>query len=185
MAYQRLSKYRISFHLFKLSEPWKFQMCSFCVNTDEKQFKTGHFFSHFKLNEKMSHIWHNGIPKAFRISNYFSFIQSQWAMKIPDVSILHQYRWNTVQKGHFSIIPNRMEKWVIFDTMAYERLPKYQISFPLFKVNELWKLQMSSFCVSSDEKHSSKQAIFLSFKTEWKMSHFWHNGIPITSQISH
>ena len=27
------------------------------------------FFSHSKQNEKMSHIWHNGIPKASRISN--------------------------------------------------------------------------------------------------------------------
>ena len=50
------------------------------------------FFSHYKQNEKMSHIWYNGIPKAFTISNQFPFIQSQWAMKIPNVFILRQYR---------------------------------------------------------------------------------------------
>ena len=30
---------------------------------------------------KMSHIPYNGIPKAFRMSNWFAFIQSQWATK--------------------------------------------------------------------------------------------------------
>ena len=50
--------------------------------------------------------------------------------------------------------------------MAYQRLPEYQISFPLFKVSELCKFQMSSFSVSTDEAHSSKKAILFSFQTE-------------------
>ena len=54
------------------------------------------FFCYSKQNEKVSHIWHDGIPKASRISNWFPFIQSQWAVKIPNVFISHQYRWNTV-----------------------------------------------------------------------------------------
>ena len=61
--------------------------------------------------------------------------------------------------------------------MAYQRLPKYQISFPLFKVSEPWIFQMSSFCVSTDETHSSKQAIFFSFQTEWQNESYltqWH-----------
>ena len=44
----------------------------------------------------------------------------------------------------------------------YQRLPEYQISFPLFKVSEPWKFQMSSICVTTDEEHSSKQAILFS-----------------------
>ena len=44
--------------------------------------------------------------------------------------------------------------------MAYQRLPEFAISFPLFKVSESWKFQMSSFSVSTDETHSSKQAIY-------------------------
>ena len=59
----------------------------------------------------------------------------------------------------------------------YQRLPEYQISFPLFKVSELWKFQMSSICVTTDEEHSSKQAIFLSFQTERKNKSYltqWH-----------
>ena len=45
------------------------------------------------------------------------------------------------------------------DTMAYQRLPEYHISFPLFRVSEPSKFQMSPFCVSTDETHSSKEAI--------------------------
>ena len=45
--------------------------------------------------------------------------------------------------------------------IGYQKFPEYQISFPLFKVSEPQKLQMSSFCVSTDETHSSVQAIFL------------------------
>ena len=109
MAYQTLPKSQISFPLLKVSEPWKFQMSSFCVSTDET---------------------HN-LKQAI----FFSF-QTEW------------------------------KKWVIFHTMAYQRFPAYQVSFPLFKVSELWKFQMSSFCVSKDETHSSKQAIFFSSQTE-------------------
>ena len=104
MAYQRLQEYQVSFPLFRVSELWKFQMSSFCVRTVET---------------------HNS------------------------------------KQAIFFLIPNRMTKWVIFDTMAYQRLPKYQISFPLFKVSEPWKFQMSSFCVSTGETDSPKQAFFL------------------------
>ena len=55
-----------------------------------------------------------------------------------------------------------------FDTMAYQWLLKYQISFPLFKVSEPWKFQMCWFCVSAGETHSSNRPFFLSFPTEWK-----------------
>ena len=51
--------------------------------------------------------------------NWFSFIQSQWPIKIPNVLILHQYRWNTKFKlCHFSLMPNWMKRSLIFDTMA-------------------------------------------------------------------
>ena len=95
MAYQRLLEYQTSFHLLKLSEPWKFQMSSFCISSDKNIVQNRPFFFHSKQNEKISHIWHNGIPKTSRISNLFAFTQSQWAVKIPNIFILHQYRWNT------------------------------------------------------------------------------------------
>ena len=63
------------------------------------------------------------------------------------------------KQANFSFIPNRMKKWVIFDTMAYQRLPEYQIRLHLLKVNELWKFQMSSFCISIGETHGAKRAI--------------------------
>ena len=53
-----------------------------------------------------------------------------------------------------------------FDTIPYQRLSEYQISFRLFKLSEPSKFRMFSFCVSTDEKHSSKQVIFISFQKE-------------------
>ena len=50
--------------------------------------------------------------------------------------------------------------------MAYQRLPEYQISLPLFKLSELGGFQMSSFSMSTDETHSSKKGILFSFQTE-------------------
>ena len=48
----------------------------------------------------------------------------------------------------------------MFDTMAYQGLLKYPTSFPLFKVSEQWKFQMSGFWVSTGVTQSSEQAIF-------------------------
>ena len=73
----------------------------------------------------------------------------------------------------FSLIRNRMRKWVIFDTMAYWILPKYHISFLLFKVSEAWKFQMSSFCVSTSETHSPKQGILFSHSKRMKNDSFF------------
>ena len=115
MAYQRLPAYQISFPLFKVSEPWKFQMSSLCVSWDEKR---------------------------------------------------------SSKQAIFSLIRNRMKKRVIFDTMAYKILPKYHIGFLLFKVSEPWKFQMSSFCVSTSETHSPKQAIFFSHSKRMKNESF-------------
>ena len=39
------------------------------------------------------------------------------------------FTYNTKNKAFWS-------KLVIFDTMPYQRLPEYQISFPLFRVSE-------------------------------------------------
>ena len=38
--------------------------------------------------------------------------------------------------------------------MGYQKFPEYQIGLPLFKVNELQKFQMLSFCVSTGETNS-------------------------------
>ena len=61
--------------------------------------------------------------------------------------------------------------------MAYQTLPEYQINFPLFKVSELRKFQMSSFCVNTGETHSSKQAILSYCKQYEKNESYltqWH-----------
>ena len=92
-----------------------------------------------------------------------------WAVKIPNVFILRQFRWKHSLNGpDFSLIRNRMKKWVIFDTMACQILPKYHISFLLFKVSVPWKFQMSWFCVSTNNWHSPKQEIFSLIRKEWK-----------------
>ena len=51
----------------------------------------------------------------------------------------------------YFLIPNRMTKRVIFDTMAYQRLLEYQIGLPLLKVNEPRKFKMLTFCISTGE----------------------------------
>ena len=53
--------------------------------------------------------------------------------------------------------------------ILYQRLLKYQISFPLFKVSEPWKFQMPGLCISIVEPHTSEKGIFLSFQTEWEL----------------
>ena len=78
----------------------------------------------------MSHIWHT---KGFQLVSIYSKLVSCEISKC-----LH-----SASKRPFFLIANRMKKWVIFDTMAHQRFPEYQISFPLFKVSEPWKFQMS------------------------------------------
>ena len=74
-----------------------------------------------------------------------------------------------VQKGHFFSFQTEWKKWVIFNTMAYQRLPEYQISFPLFKVREPWKFQMSSSCISTNETNGPKKGnVLLSFEKNKK-----------------
>ena len=89
-----------------------------------------------------------------------------------------------VKKCHFFLIPNRMWKWVIFDTMAYQRLLKYQTSFSLFKASELWKFQMSRFCITTGETQFKTGHFFSHAKRNEKMSHVWHSDIQRSSKIS-
>ena len=67
--------------------------------------------------------------------------------------------------------------------MAYQRLPEYQINFPLFKVSEPWKFQMSSFCVSTDETHIVQNRPFFLIPNRMTKWVIWHNGIPKASKI--
>ena len=76
---------------------------------------------------------------------------------------------HTSNKGIFSLMPNRTKKWIIFDTIEYQKPLNYQISFPLFKVGEPWKFQVSGFCISTGDIHTSEKGIFLSFQTEWEL----------------
>ena len=62
---------------------------------------------------------------------------SKWAMEIPNVWILSVSTGEThTSKRAFFSHAKQNVKWVIFDTMAYQRLLKYQINFPVFKVSE-------------------------------------------------
>ena len=99
-----------------------------------------------------------------RISNYFPIIQSHWAVKIPSVLILHQYRWNTVRNRPFlSLTPNGMRKWAMSDTMAYRWLLNNRISFPFFIVGELYKFQIFHWY-----RWNSPKRPWSSFETLWK-----------------
>ena len=57
-------------------------------------------------------------------------------------------------------MPNRMKKWILCYTMAYQGFLKCQISFQIFKVDERWKSQMSGLYVSTAETHTSNKGIF-------------------------
>ena len=106
-----------------------------------------------------------------KISNYFPVIQSHWAVKIPNVLVLHQYRWNAVQNRPFlSLMPNGMRKLAMSDTMAYRWLLKYRISFPLFIVGELYKFQMSGFFIDTSETVQKRPW--------WPLETSWKLGIP-------
>ena len=103
-----------------------------------------------------------------KISNYFPIIQSHWAVKIPNVLILHQYRWNMVRNRLFlSLMPNGMRKWAMSDTMAYRWLLKSQIIFPLFIVGELYKFQIFHWY-----RWNSPKRPWWSLETLWKLGIF-------------
>ena len=97
-----------------------------------------HFFEQiFQKVEPESFLYeflNSGDPPYFKQGHFFSHAKKNEKMN----NIWH------------SGIPKafKISKWVIFDTMAYQRLLKYQASFPLFKVNEPWKF------------HTSKKGIF-------------------------
>ena len=153
-------------------------MSSFCVSTDETHSSKRPFFSHSKQNEKNDSYltqWHTkGFQNIKLVSLYSKSVscENSKCLHFPSV------QWNTkFKKAIFFSFQTEWKKWIIFDTMAYQKLPEYQISFPLFKVSELWKFQMSSFCVSTDEAHSSKKAIFSHSKQNEKNELYltqWH-----------
>ena len=185
MAYQRLPEYHISFPLFKVSEPWKLQMSSFCVSTDGTHCSKRAIFSHSKQNEKNESYLTQCFIKGFQNINLVSLYSK--SVSCENCKCLHfasvQMK-HIVQERPFFSFQAEWKKWVIFDTMFYQRLPEYQFSFPLFKVSELWKLQMSPFCISTDEAHSSRKAIFFIPNRMKRMSHIWHNFMPKASRIS-
>ena len=83
---------KLVFPLFKVNEPLKFEMSGSASVQVKCKIQSRPFFSHAKQNEKMGHIGHNGIVSVSKISNFFPIIQSQLALKIPNVLILLQYR---------------------------------------------------------------------------------------------
>ena len=170
IAYQRLPEYQISFPLFKVNEPWTFQMSSFCVNTDETHSSKKAIVFSFQTEWKKWVIFDTMAYQMFpeyQISFPLFKVSELWTFQMSSFCVSTDETHSSKKAIVFSF-QTEWKKWVIFDTMAYQKLPEYQISFPLFKVSELWKFQMSSFCNSTEDTHSSKQAIFFSFQTEWK-----------------
>ena len=74
--------------------------------------------------------------------------------------------------------------------LKYQGFLKYQIGFPLFKVSEAWKFQMSSFCVSTGKTNSLKghfsscqaECKNESYLTQWHTKGFWN--IKLVSHCS-
>ena len=109
-------------------------MCLFCVSTDEKHSsKHAIFFltpNRIKKNESYLTLWHTKVFQNIKLVSPYSKSlshENSRCLHCASVQIKHM-----VKKAIGSLIANRMEKWVIFDTMAYQRLPGYQIGFPLF-----------------------------------------------------
>ena len=70
MAYQGLSKYSISFPIFKVGEPWKLEMYWFCVGTGNTySSKKGEFLSPATQNQEMAPIQQNCIARDSKIFN--------------------------------------------------------------------------------------------------------------------
>ena len=132
-------------------------------------FKIDPFFSHSKQkknyqNESYLTQFHaKGFQNVKLIFQYSKLVISENSKCLDFVSV--QVKPMLQTRAFFSHAKQN-EKWIIFDTMAYRRLLKYQISFPLFKVSEPWKFQMSGFCISTGETHTSKKGILLLFQTE-------------------
>ena len=73
----------------------------------------------------------------------------------------------------FSFFRKEWKKLVIFESMGYQRLPEYQIPLLLFKVNEPWKFQMSSFCISIVWNTTVENRTYYLFELYWcKMKTF-------------
>ena len=145
-------------------------MSPFCISTDETHSLKKPLFLSFQTeweNESYLTQWHTkGFQNIKLVSLYSKSASCENSRRLHFVSVQMK---NIVQnRPDFSLIGNRMKKWVIFDTMAYQILPKYHISFLLFEVSEPWKFQMSSFCVSTSETHGPKQAIFFSHSKRMK-----------------
>ena len=139
---------------------------------------------------KVSHIWHNGIqslPDVKLASLYSKSVthENSKCADFPLVQVKH-----TVQNWPFclsfqtewkndSYLTQNEDIWNFHGSLTLNQgLLKYQISFLLSKVSELWKFQMCWFCVSTDGTHSSNLAIFsfipnrmkkwLIFDTKWR-----------------
>ena len=161
MVYQGLLKYQISFLLYKVSELSKFQMCWFCISTGETHSSKLAILSLILNRMKKWLIFdimvYQGLLK-YQISFLLYKVIELWKFQMCWFSIstcvIHSSKLTIL-----SLILNRMKRWLIFDIMVYQGLLKYQISFLLYKVSELWKFQMCWFCISTGETHSSKLAI--------------------------
>ena len=164
MACQWRLKYQISFPLLKLSEPWKFQKSWFCISTGKTHNSKQAIYS---LIPNTVTKWVISDTIAFQRTLKYQIIFLLFKVSEP---WKFQMCWFFVSTGEahgskqviFSLMPN-WEKTVVFDTVAYQGLLKSQISFPLLKVSEPWKFQMSSFSISTGETASSTGAKHLKY----------------------
>ena len=111
------------------------------------------FMLHKIKNDSYSTQWHiKGFQNIKFVSHYSKSVSCKNS-KCLDFVLVQVTR--IVKKWHnLSFMLHKIKKWLPFNTMAYQGLPKYQISFPLFRVSGPYKSQMSWFCVGTSNTYS-------------------------------
>ena len=122
------------------------------------------FFSHTKQNVNMSHLtqWYTKDFLNIKLVSHGSkpvSCENSKCLDFATVRVKHSSK-----QVIFCLMPNGIKKWVMFDTVAYKGLLKYQINFPLFTVSELWKFQMSAFFIGIGET-VKKNAIVINWNS--------------------
>ena len=107
------------------------------------------FFIPNRMNKNESYLtqWHTkGFQNIKLVSLYSKSVSCENSQCLHFASVQH-----IVQNRQFSFLTEKNKKWVIFDTMGYQRLLEYRIGLPFLKVNEPRKFKMLSFCISTGE----------------------------------
>ena len=136
------------------------------------------FFLSFQtewINESYLTQWHTkGFQNMKLVCLYSKSVSHENSKCLHFASV--QMKHTVQNRPFYSLIPSRMKKWVIFGTMAYQRLPEYQIS--LYSKSVGLKNSKCLHYVSVQMKNIvQNRPFFLSFEIEWKNESYltqWH-----------